>query len=228
MKQHMNSVSAEISRIPEDQYPRCDYHGGHLSLCAIHAGQVKSLLLQQPETIPGETTILRISVEKGGSSVLADGWLVAGTLERREADFFFGFGVMLQLLDDLQDLADDRRMGHCTLFSRATAHGQLDCVTSCLWHFLDAVLDSAAYFHTSRGPELKELIRRNSRMLLLRAMAENARFYSRDYLDRMGNFSTLRFDYLRAVRKTIENKFRKIWPPLARPRNLRSIFDLLG
>ena len=211
----------------EAEHPRQDFPEVHASLRAIHDGQVKSLSQQRGEHAPAEPSLLRISVEKGGSSVLADGWLVAGRLTPDEADFFFGFGVMLQLLDDLQDLPDDRQAGHWTLFSRSALSEKLDRLTSRLWHFLNLVLEMTRSFQSRRGEELKDIIRRNSRMLLLRAVAQNADFYSGDYLCRLDRSSPLRLSWLRDTRDTAESKFRKIWPALARRRNLHSIFDLL-
>ncbi|MBZ5496810.1 MAG: hypothetical protein LAP85_10435 [Acidobacteriia bacterium] len=212
----------------EGEYPRATSPEVYSSLLAIHAGQVKSLGQQHTPFAPDETTLLRISVEKGGSSVLADGWLVGGEMRRAEADFFFGFGVMLQLLDDLQDLPDDRNAGHWTLFTRTASAECLDRHTSQLWHFVHNVLDSRGCLADSHGLELRDLIRRNSTILLLRAMAESAGYYSADYVHHMERFSPLSFAFLRDRRVAIEKRFARIWPPLARRRKLRSIFDLLG
>ncbi len=224
---HEKAVFRLIEMV-EEEYPPSDFPEVHASLLAIHAGQVKSLGQQKRDQPPDDSSLLQISVEKGGSSVLADGWLVAGRLSAEEAGFFFGFGVMLQLLDDLQDLLDDRRAGHWTLFSRRAMSGSLDGLTSRLGNFLNSVLDSACAFRHPRGEELRDLIRRNSAMLMLRAVAQNADFYDPDYLRRMEVFSAVRFSYLREFQRSAERRFKRVWPALARQRNLRSIFDLLG
>jgi hypothetical protein len=212
----------------EGEYARDDFPEVYSSLLAIHAGQIKSLRQQRKFCTLDDAALLRISVEKGGSSVLADGWLVGGRLSRDEADFAFGFGVMLQLLDDLQDLPDDRDAGHCTLFTRAASLEYLDSFTSRLWHFMHCVLDSMDCFADSRGLELRDLIRRSSTMLMLRAMAENAGLYSNEYLRRMERISPMSFVFLKNRRIAAEKRFARIRPALARRRNLRSIFDLLG
>jgi hypothetical protein len=212
----------------ESEYPRSDFPEIYASLLAIHAGQAKSLRQQGGICTLNAESLLQISVEKGGSSVLADGWIVAGRLNQTEADFFFSLGVMLQLLDDVQDLHDDRAAGHWTLFTQAATRVSLDALTSRLWQFLNRVLDSKSCFTSSRGLELKDLIRRNSRMLLLRALADSANYYSCDYLRHMERFSPLSFSYLRDRRQTVERRFAKIWPQVARRRKLSSVFDLLG
>jgi hypothetical protein len=211
----------------EAEYPRMEFPEVHESLLAIHAGQVSSLTQQRPECALEEEALLRISIEKGGSSVLADGWLVSGRISRDEADYCFGFGVMLQLLDDLQDLVDDRVAGHKTLFASANSEKYLDDLTSRLWQFLPLVLDGMEFQSESRM-ELMDLIRRNSIMLLLRGVAENAGFHSPEYVSYMERFSPLGFDYLRSRRRSIDQRYALIWPQLARHRNLRSIFDLMG
>jgi hypothetical protein len=62
-----------------------------------------------------EKDILAMSIEKGGSSVLADAYLINGTLTEKEATFFFGYGVLLQICDDLQDGKKDLQEQHMGL-----------------------------------------------------------------------------------------------------------------
>jgi hypothetical protein len=224
---HEASVWRLVAMI-EEEYPRDIFPAIYSSLLAIHAAQVKSLDQQRRSSITDVPALLAISIEKGGSSVLADGWLAAGNLCRAEAEFVFGFGVMLQLLDDLQDLHDDRKAGHWTLFTSTASHETLAGLTSRLWHFLHVVLESNGCFADPQGLELRDLIRRNSITLMLRAMAENAELYSVDYLQRMEQYSPLSFAFLNECRREIEAKFTRIWPVLARKRKLVSIFDLLG
>ncbi|RPI97560.1 MAG: hypothetical protein EHM31_13325, partial [Candidatus Aminicenantes bacterium] len=113
------------------------------SLLTIYNAQVKSLLQQRPEAAPSPEDILAISLEKGGTSVLADGYLVAGSLEPADEDFCFGFGTFLQLADDLQDIAEDSRCGHRTLFSIGGAGAPLDATAIRLESYLAAVLERA-------------------------------------------------------------------------------------
>lgn len=212
----------------EGEFPRNLFPEVYLSLLAINSGQVHSLRQQQRSGILDEPHLLRISVAKGGSSVLADGWLVGGNLDRKEADFFFGYGVVLQLLDDLQDLTEDRDAGHWTLFTSAAMSEHLDCLTNRLWAFMHRVLNVDDCFTGHRAVELKDLIRRNSVMLMLRGMAECAGLYSSDYVHHMERLSPLSFAFMRDHSKEVRTRFGKIWPRLARRRKLRSIFDLMG
>src|SRR4030095_16047831 len=87
-----------------------------------------------------DAELLSISVEKGGSSVLADMFLVTGTPEPVEERFAFGYGIFLQLLDALQAVGADMIAGHETIFTRAARLGPLDEVTARLARFIDIVL----------------------------------------------------------------------------------------
>ena len=78
---HEAAVFRLIEKI-ENEYPRKDFPEIYASLLAIHAGQAKSLRQQGGLCILSPQALLQISVEKGGSSVLADSWLVAGRLNQ--------------------------------------------------------------------------------------------------------------------------------------------------
>src|SRR5512141_662544 len=132
-----------LVRLIEGRFPRRGFPDVYRSLLAIFNAQVKSLLQQRPDAAPSREEILAISLEKGGTSVLADGTLVAGSLRPRDEEFCFGFGTFLQLADDLQDIAEDSRCGHRTLFSSGTAAGPLDETALRLESYLDAVLRRA-------------------------------------------------------------------------------------
>jgi hypothetical protein len=223
---HEEAVFKLVEMI-EGEFPRALFPEVYASLMAIHSGQIQSLKQQQSGR-PDDSELLQLSIAKGGSSVLADGWLAGGKLEKAEADFFFGYGVMLQLMDDLQDLSEDRAAGHWTLFTRAATSEPLDHLTNKLWSFTHSVLNSTDCFADPQGLELKDLIRRNSTMLILRAIAECADLFSSDYVRRMECFSPLGFAFLRNRSKDVKARFEKIWPGIARRRKLRSILDLMG
>jgi hypothetical protein len=217
-----------LVKMIEDEYPRNFFPEVHLSLLAIHEGQIGSIKQQRKSVVLDEEQLMRISVMKGGASVLADGWLVGGKISRDEADFFFGFGIMLQLLDDLQDLHEDRPAGHRTLFTHTASTQRLDSITNRLWAFMHKFLNSANCFTSPRGLELTDLIRRNSILLMLRAMAECEDLFSREYLAHMERLSPLSFAFLRDRSKEIRKRFEKIWSRLASQRKLKSVFDLMG
>ncbi|HPT32897.1 MAG TPA: hypothetical protein PLW67_13695, partial [Prolixibacteraceae bacterium] len=89
-----NKISALVGMI-EEQFPRALYPEVHGSLMAIHRAQTQSLQLSGAKAELTDEEILRISFDKGGCSVLADGYLVAGTLPEEISRFFYGYGVWL-------------------------------------------------------------------------------------------------------------------------------------
>ena len=211
----------------ECEYPRGEFPEVYESLLAIHAGQVKSLLQQgeSPSLGPGQT--LRVSIEKGGASVLADGYLVAGRLTKGDAAICFGLGVLLQLFDDLQDLESDLAAKRWTIFSSRVGRSPLDGTTCRLYWYMDRVLASAARDSSSRRGVLTDLLRKNCLYLMLRALAQSSRFYSAEYLKRMESFSPLRFRYLEEQGRAAESRYATLVGTLLARRNVSSIFDLL-
>ena len=162
----------------EGQYPRPVFPDVYLGLLAIHRGQCRSLD-QQGGASRGDIDVLSISLAKGGSSVLADGYLVAGSLTDAEAEFLFGYGTLLQLLDDLQDVTADRAAGHVTIFSRVADGRPLDPVAIRLLNFMDRILEAGAVrFDGARCRSLWRAIRRNCIHLLLQAVANNRRLFT--------------------------------------------------
>ena len=64
--------------------------------------------------------------------MLVHGYLTKGHLSPEEEDFFFRYGVLLQLLDDMQDVAVDQAAGHHTIFSNPHTRGALDASRAAL------------------------------------------------------------------------------------------------
>lgn len=111
----------------EQQYPRADYPDVYDSMLLIHDAQIRSLN-QQYEQL-SDSKILKLSFEKGAASVIADGYLVLGHLNAQQFSFLTGYGIVLQLADDLQDIEDDRENAHFTLFSSENNKEQLGVLT---------------------------------------------------------------------------------------------------
>jgi hypothetical protein len=164
------AISRLVGRI-EEEFPRRAFVDVYESLLAIHRGQVLSLR-QQDEPGLNDGEIVMISCEKGGASVLADLYLVVAAPSPSEERFAFGYGVFLQLLDDLQDVESDIAAGHQTLFTRAARAGALDAPTARLARFIDRVLDEQGALAGAAFADRKDLIRRNCRALLVGAVAD--------------------------------------------------------
>lgn len=186
-----------LVNIIEYQYSRVRYPQVYDSLLAIHRAQTESLKLLHPNLSPYEVDVLGISIAKGGSSVLADGTLVSGSLTKSQAEFFYGYGAFLQIEDDLQDVRQDLRDGILTVFSQTAERWPLDAITNRTFHFGGDVLKLLQTFDTPGLVPFKELMRRSATLLLLEAAGRAEQFYSSDYLQKLETHSPFRFSSLR-------------------------------
>jgi hypothetical protein len=185
----------------EGQWPRNGYPDVYECLLAIHQAQERSLQQQRIASL-SDTDILRLSFAKGGASVLADAFLATGTLSEMEVHFAFGWGVLLQLGDDLQDLEADRERGFHTLFSRAAGQGPLDELTTRTLNFASRVTKSMDALPNA-AEHLKELLQRNSISLLIAAAGEGSGLYSEPYLRELERYSPLRFAFLKSRKERV-------------------------
>jgi len=189
----------------EAQYARAAYPQVYESLLAIHAAQEQSISQLPVAGRHAELDVLRLTFTKGGTSVLADACLAAGRLNRDEARFTFDWGVVLQLGDDLQDVQSDARRGSLTLYTRAAGHEPLDEITNRTLHFGRRVMEGMERLPNS-SPVLKELLKRSSRLLLIRSAASAQRLYTGPYLEQLEAYSPFRFAFLRQREEQIAKR----------------------
>src|ERR1043165_3503418 len=101
----------------EGQYSRSRYPFVYESLLEIHRAQGQSLKLLHRSASSSDVDVIRLSFYKGGTSVLADGYLVSDSLDEAQRQYAYGHGIFAQLLDDLEDIAQDREAGRLTIYS---------------------------------------------------------------------------------------------------------------
>jgi hypothetical protein len=111
-------------------------------------------------------------------------------------EFFFHFGVLLQLIDDLQDLEEDLSRHQWTLAGAQAQAGCLNGYTDRLLALIPVILGSSRL----EGTPLRQLIDRSCRLLILEAAATHTDVYSTEYLSRLERHSPVRFVYLRSIR----------------------------
>jgi hypothetical protein len=223
---HAAQVSQLVALI-EGCFPRAGFAEVYLSLQAIHHAQMASLRQQRSAHGMSGRELLRTTFQKGGASVLPDAYLAAGSLSEAEAEFMFGFGALLQLIDDLQDLQADLANGHSTLFAQP-AGGLLDGATTRLWSFAQAVLWSPGPFDAPKHRPVKELIQESCKLMVLQAVARNQRLYSPDFAAQLEAASPFRFCFMRDRETAAAREGDKMLSLLRRQRRLGSAFDLLN
>lgn len=191
----------------EAQFPREKYPKVFESLLAIHTGQEKSLIQQRGESLPYERDIIGISFEKGGTSVLADGCLVKGELTINEADFMFGYGVFLQIIDDLQDVEEDLNNGHMTILSQIANKWPLDKLINKLFWFIEETLNDAKSFSSNDSIKLKDVIHKSCIIMIFEAISKNRKRFSKRYIKELEKYSTLRFSYYKKLKRRFQKSF---------------------
>jgi hypothetical protein len=190
----------------EAQYPRASYPEVHGSLLAIHHAQERSVELLRGRASPYEVDVLGISVEKGGASVLADGYLVAGTLTPAQEEFLFGWGAFLQLADDLQDVRRDARAGLTTIFSQTAGRWPLDALSTRTLHLGLHVLQRAATLAPPQAAPLVELMQRSAVFLVLDAVGQSRALHTRTYALEVERRLPFRFAALDRARRTLARR----------------------
>lgn len=197
-----------LIRLIEEQYPREANEGVYKALLSIKRGQDKSLF-QQTCKIPYEKDILGISIEKGGTSVLADGYLIKGNLNCDEIWFFFGYGFMLQICDDIQDVKKDSESGHMTILSQISSICDLDIIACKLMNLLNFLLDNNNCFNNN-GEKIKELIRKNCLLMVFIAIVKNKAYYSDDFITVLNPYMPWRESFIKKMDKKMAKNYNKI------------------
>jgi hypothetical protein len=190
----------------EGEYPRDAAPHVYESLYAIHAAQARSVRLLRRDEPPYGVDVLGIALEKGGASVLADGYLVAGSLTLPQARLLFGLGALLQLGDDLQDVEEDRAKGLSTIFSQTARRWPLDRLTNRLFHFRAGVLEHLACLDAPEAMPLADLMRTATLHLILDAAGSAPRLYTTAYIKALEAHSPFRFRELTRQRRRLDRR----------------------
>ena len=198
--------------IIESQYKRAGYPQVFASLAAIHQAQCKSIHLLHsqsapPASLPGiNPQVLETVFEKGGTSVMADGYLLVGNLTASQQMATFGFGVLTQLVDDLEDVNQDFQDSLMTIFSQTALSTPLDGVTNRTLQFARHVLSDLVGNALSDPNALDGLLQRGVSLLILNSVARARHFYTPRYLQTIEAHLPFRFRYLDQLRKKLDRQ----------------------
>ena len=208
----LNNIERDIYKLVEtieQQYSRNAFPQVWASLYAIHEAQQKSLK-QQNNKFLSEEEILKISIEKGGSSVLADAYLIDPSISEETAEFMFGFGVLLQFADDLQDVGTDKQNGHMTIFCSQKDEIPLDERANKLFHFMNKILGDTDLEPSDHYKPIKYLICDGYKQLLIRSIYKNKYYFSDKYVIAIEKFSSYPFSYSRQIGNRMNKLISKI------------------
>ena len=190
---------ASLLRMIRQEFPRSRRPEVHASLLAIHRAQKKALRLCGAPSTGSEHSLIPLTMEKGGTSVLVDG-LLAGRLSTAQAEAIFGYGILLQLVDDLQDLQEDLDGSRSSPFSRAIRHGTLEGVTNRLFNLTEVIAARLKREGLPASGDIAPLIARSCTILIEEAIARHSHLYRQGYLALVNRHTPVRLAYLREFR----------------------------
>lgn len=162
--------------------------------------------IRQQKTPLTEAQILEISIRKGSTSVLADYLFAATDWREYEENFYLKFGFLLQLVDDLQDIEEDRNAGSQTLMTGAESRQQLEQYTNrLLWFSWHVIRDFEPV-----NPGLKRFVLKHCVEISLLTAAANQQFFSREYLKALETYLPFSLDFLKKMKKQMLQSRQKM------------------
>ncbi len=175
----------DMVELIESEWDRALYPKLYQSLLDIHTAQATSVQLIAGIADLNFDDRLMICVEKGGTSVVADGYLLSGTISDDVETFLYVYGAYLQLMDDLQDLTSDSDDGVLTAFAYAAKDRALDK----LWNKVSAlgqkVIEQAELMKSDLVPVFQSLMQRSVDFFTVDAVRTNKAFYTDDFVVEM-------------------------------------------
>ncbi|WP_372946954.1 hypothetical protein [Mariniphaga sp.] len=196
---HTESQLFRLVGMFEEQFPRNEFPKVYESLYAIQQGQTRSLNLINCNGLE-DSVIREICFEKGGASVLADGYLVAGRLSSEQEQALFGYGIYLQLLDDIQDVKEDAEAHTKTLFSCLDGTPDLGSFVNKTIHFGRIAMEELRCFSGTEMVSMLCLMNRSIETMVIESVGLNPQSYSEKYLQALEKYSPLRFEFIREKR----------------------------
>lgn len=193
-------ISRLVSMI-EQQYDREIYPEVYQSLLAIFEAQTGSIRLQSNSNHLSAGEIISLSFDKGGTSVLADGYLVAGRLTPEQQRFLFGFGIWLQLADDLQDLQEDLAGKVSTIFTRCAGSAEICENVNRAFHFGRSFIREISSFPSSGCLEFGKLMIHSVELMMLQSAGMQTLHVPSGYRQQLEEYAPLRFDFLLQMKK---------------------------
>lgn len=160
---------AALIEIIEARFPRKKYPDVYEALLLIQAAQIHSLRQQDGAQILSDDQLLTVSYQKGGTSVVADGMLIDGSLNDEQLQFCMQFGFLLQLGDDVQDGSSDHKNAHQTLLSNHIDQN----ADAFIYKLLQYINDVFMHNQVCQRKELLHFVQKDCCYLIFYALMQN-------------------------------------------------------
>lgn len=201
----------DLIELLEKDFERLKNPSIYDSFLLIHNAQMESLHQQKNSFTPSYVdNILGISFMKGGSSVLADGFIANTSLSEKEQSIIFSFGVLLQLIDDLQDVEEDLRNGSITIFSQNASKYPLDSLANKLLNFAFIIGEEIKSLPLPKSSHISNLILDNCLHMIFEASSKNKKYFSKKYIDAIELHFKIHFRSLERFKVKCNKKYKKL------------------
>ncbi len=151
--------------------------------------------ISQKQVCPTDLTqqdILDISIYKGGLSVLIDRFFVELPMTDDDVLFYFGFGFLLQLCDDLQDIGQDKQSGSRTLLSCCrTPEETAECVNR-IFSYTSALFK----FCPGKNRDFTAFLLQSCYELILSSAAGSGEWFDPSYLNKLEKYLPVSLGFL--------------------------------
>lgn len=195
--------TCDLLQAIEDSYSRAENSTIFSLLLMMLEAQEESLLQQKKGVGLSLEERLNISLYKGGVSVLIDRFLVNKEMTDADMKFYIGYGLFLQLADDLQDIGEDSRRSWQTLFTLDLSSAQEEKIVNQMLHFIQKLTKE----YQAEDETFKNFILSNCYLLILTSLAGSKEYFSKEYLDKMEAYLPLTYSYYEQFQNNrIENK----------------------
>ena len=183
--------------IIEDEWDRSCHPGVYASLLSIHESQTESTRLLSSVNELTEEDAFKICINKGGASVIADGYLILGNISLKQEEFFYAYGAYLQLLDDLQDVGEDVGKGLYTWHGLQAAKDKLEIAFNQTWSAGQNVLKIVDKLKSEQANVFKSLMRKSIDLFLIGSVVTNSSFFSRSFSNKVEQYSPFQFSFVK-------------------------------
>lgn len=163
------------------------------SISLVHQSQINSLKQVANDPITEEEA-LSISFLKGGSTVLADAYLIKRGSEFEDLQFAFELGTYLQLIDDFQDMKEDGDAGIQTIFTLENTKEQKDDEVKKMLSYIFKVNQKVAS-DTLIQKKMKDFLNYSMLVLIMDAVGQNPQVISKSLYKELESYSNVRLSF---------------------------------
>lgn len=159
---------------------------------------------QTDDSLPlTERNIMDISIYKGGLSVLIDRFFINLKMTEEDLFFYFGFGFLLQLCDDLQDIGEDKKNGSRTLLSSCNGPCETAARVNQLFSYTAALFDSCP----CQNPAFRDFLRHNCYELILTSALGSGSWFDNAYLKKLEEYLPVSLSFLTEQKERLSGTF---------------------